>query len=831
MDEHPANRLRVMIVEDDRVTARDLESTLLRRGFTVAGIAHSATAAGALLDVEKPDLVLLDIHLDNNEEGIELAVRLREEYGIPVVFITGYSEASLFERARRARPAAFVRKPFSDAELAASLEAVLERQTTGEQLSARLPGLEAVAAQLPQAVIASDLSGLVVYLNSKAEELTGWSMEDARQADLSKVVSLDELAGEIVPPAEDEELRPRLMNLTTRSGETVQVEERSAPITNQEEAVGLVTVLAVAGSRQEQAEEIVPEQDGIETDTPPARSSALKKIAELSRDPAFRELIRDKDASPRAATPLPQAVATHSASATPLIDDVGDPIFKTDESGVILYANAEAAAIFSNEQHIVGKPLRDCFDHAQYDDFAEQFTRPLVDGVRHRFDFKDPSRGKWFEVRVYPTGKGLLSLFSDITSIRVESAELVRQQRLEGLGLLARGFAHDFNNHLTTLTGNISLARERHQDDPETFGMLSEAQAAASRATGLVQQLMTFARGGRPIRKQTRIADLIRRILTEQRIQHPEIRYQFHGTESELVANVDPAQISRLIENLVTNSAAAMTDGGVLIVRCDKIEPEEVLGIKGSHTPADEEHLLIEVIDTGPGMTEEDLGRVFEPYFTTRKNDNATGIGLTVCESIARAHGGFIHLQSKRGKGTIASFCAPVGQRPGLSNDEEQALVPYPNFDIPALSEKAADGRSGMDTLLVGTRILILEDDAPIRRLMAATLRRAGHEVVETKDGRETVEIYKDALENGNAFHLLICDLTIENGVGGVETMRQLLQIDPGILAIVSSGYSDAPAMSSPASFGFRGVLPKPYAPSELRAAVHRMLAAHGIIS
>lgn len=821
-----------MIVEDDRVTARDLESTLNRRGFTVAGIAHSATAAGSLIEVEKPDLVLLDIHLDNNEEGIDLAIRLREKYGIPVVFVTGYSEASLFERARRARPAAFIRKPFSDAELAASLEAVLERQTAVEQLSARLPGLEAVAAQLPQAVIASDLGGQVVYLNSAAEELTGWSSEDARQSDLATVAPLEELTGEIMPPAESADLRPRVMNLTTRSGDTIQVEERSAPVTNQEEAVGLVTVLASVGSKQEEIEES-EEPTPVERESElPARSSALKKIAQLSRDPAFRELIRDKDSgSSQQPAPLPQAVASHSASATPLIDDVGDPIFKTDESGLILYANAEAAAIFGNQEKLVGKPLRDCFDHAQFDEYAEQFTRPLTDGVRHRFDFKDPSRSKWFEVRVYPTGKGLLSLFSDITATRIESTELVRQQRLEGLGLLARGFAHDFNNHLTTLTGNISLARERHQDDPETFTMLSEAQAAASRATGLVQQLMTFARGGRPIRKPTRIADLIRRILTEQRIQHPEIRYQFQGTETDLVANVDPAQISRLIENLVTNSAAAMADGGVLIVRCDKIEPEEALGIKGSHTPADEEHLLIEVIDTGPGMSEEDLGRVFEPYFTTRKNDNATGIGLTVCESIARAHGGFIHLQSKRGKGTIASFCAPVGHRPGLEDDEEKALVPYPNFDVPALSEKPSGSGSGMESLLVGTRILILEDDAPIRRLMAATLRRAGHEVVETKDGRETVEIYKDAMENANAFHLLICDLTIENGVGGVETMRQLLQIDPGILAIVSSGYSDAPAMSSPASFGFRGVLPKPYAPSELRAAVHRILAAHGIIS
>jgi len=339
---------------------------------------------------------------------------------------------------------------------------------------------------------------------------------------------------------------------------------------------------------------------------------------------------------------------------------------------------------------------------------------------------------------------------------------------------------------------------------------------------------MTFARGGRPIRERTRISDLIRRILTEHRIQHPEIRYQFQGTDSEVIANIDPAQIGRLIENLITNSAAAMPDGGVLIVRSSRIVPEEVLKVRRSHTPADEDHLFIEVIDTGHGMSDQDLDRVFEPYFTTKKANNATGIGLTVCESIARAHGGFIQLQSKEGKGTIATFCAPIGRRQDELEGVE-GMPAYPNFDIPNLT-MASPAKGGEEPLLVGTRILILEDDAPIRRLMAATLRRAGHEVVETKEGRETVAVYVDAMQKGERFHLLICDLTIENGVGGVETMRRLLQIDPKVLAIVSSGYSDAPAMSSPAAFGFRGVLPKPYAPTELRAAVHRILTAHHII-
>lgn len=860
MDDLPANRLRLLIVENDRVTARDLEATLRRRGFIVEGIAYSAEQAKDLVKEKSPDFVLLDIQLGEGNEGIELAQSIRQQYNVPAIFITGYSEDALYEKARAARPAAFIRKPFTDAELSACLEAVVERSLAEERLKLRLPGLEAVSDHLPQAVVASDVAGNVVYLNQSAEALTGWSKADACDAELTKVLPLEicettDPAPDEASDGEKEPLKGRKATLTTKTGEKREIEERSAPIrTGDGEMIGLVTVIAPAGTPADESDAPapLPENDDFAMKQearplPPARSEALKKIASIANDPQFKKLIRQRKPEeagapdeggptregppplPAESAPPSDVTSVFSASSSPLIDEVGDPLMVISEDGAITYANSEAAAEFGKGEPLVGTRFWEHFGEDEDERYDSHFNKPLVTGRRHRFDFHDTSRGKWYEIRAYRTRGGVLTLFTDTTTTRLEAAEAVRQQRLEGLGLLARGFAHDFNNHLTTLTGNISLARENRPDDSELQDMLKEAQTAAARATGLVQQLMTFARGGRPIRERTRVTDLIRRVLTEHRIQHPEIRYQFQGAETDLVANVDPSQVTRLIENLVSNSAASMTNGGVLIVRCSKVTPEEVMAIRGSHTPADEDHLLIEVIDTGHGMSDEDLECVFEPYFTTRKENNATGIGLTVCESIAKAHSGFIHLQSKEGKGTIATFCAPLGRGPDSLGDDPDAPIAYPNFDIPNLTAKPLVPK-GEEPLLVGTRILILEDDAPIRRLMAATLRRAGHEVVETKEGRETIEVYRESMENNSKFHLLICDLTIENGMGGVETMRQLVQMDPDILAIVSSGYSDAPAMSSPASFGFRGVLPKPYAPSELRAAVHRMLSAHHII-
>lgn len=876
----PLQRLRILIVEDDYITARDVAAMLERRGYPVTGIAHNVSSATESLARIRPDLVLLDIQLGEGNDSLAFARDLSNLHALPVVYLTGYSPEALLDQARATAPVGFLRKPFSEMEVASALETAAEHLTAQSMLKERLPGIEAFASDLPEAVLVTDLNHHLVYLNPAATMMTGWSESAAIGRLFAEVAPFQESPANGLASSADPGGKAHLVTLTPQYGSPRLVSERSSSLrTPAGDLIGLVTIFAVPPG--EMTDPVTAESPApLPTGELPARSSALSRIAQLSRDPAFRDLLGKRNqtatgeltppslpSSDSVTTPPPlpgagrtapppsdgfapaipapnrpsPAISIPSLAALPataipgLLDEVGDPLLKIGDDGRIIYANTEAIAQFGEATSLIGQTLSSLFEGEDYSRHEDEFFRPFSSGGRHRFEFCDSRRGRWFEVRNYRAEHGVLALFTDITAAKLEAVEMVRQHRLEGLGLLARGFAHDFNNHLTTLTGNISLARERAQDDAELQFMLTEAQSAAARATGLVQQLMTFARGGRPVRTLTRVTDLIRRVLTEHRISHPNIRYQFQGP-TEVVAHVDPSQITRLLENLLANSAEAMLNGGILVVRCHKIRPEEVSRIKNSYTPAEEDYLHIEVIDTGVGMSESELAQVFEPYFTTRKENNATGIGLTVCESIAKAHGGFVTLQSKQGKGTIATFCAPLGRRSEELGDDTP-LAAYPNFTVPILdaaAETRAVSQTGAltaDNFLVGVRILILEDDAPIRRLMAATLRRAGHEVVETKDGRETVALYADALAKGNRFHLLICDLTIENGMGGVETMRQLRELDPSVLAIVSSGYSDAPAMASPASFGFRGVLPKPYAPSELRAAVHRLLAAHHIIS
>ena len=839
MENPSPHRPRILIVEDDPVTASDIRAALERNHFPVAGHAKTREEAAELAENETVGIAILDIKLDTIDGGIEISRQLQDQHQIPSVFVTGYSREAVFSKIDHSAAIGYLRKPFSDEELLACIESASENRESNDQLLQQLPGLEVMGNRLDEPLLIADRNGSIRFANPAAEEIMGWPKEEITGRLLEDVLTPASEKGE--DPGELD-LGSRRVTLSTRSGIEWQGKERSTPIKSiSGDLVGTISFFSEGTPQARIAPPAKKTEEVSGSPAPAVRSSTLEKIASLSRDPAFRELIRkpsvpaaesNKEAPyglktpetpPGAPVPAP---ARENQSAWEQVDD---PVLKVNEKGNIQRANGSAQSVFGDGASLREKPLQDLFTPADYESHESDFLKPFTDGKKHCFELRDSRRERKFEVRVYRADDELLLLFSE--SSDAERQEWVRQQRLEGLGLLARGFAHDFNNHLTTITGNVSLARERHPDDDELHQMLGEAQTAASRATGLVQQLMTFAQGGRPIRKRTRVPDLVRRILTEHRLQHPEIRFQFQGAEVDLVANVDPAQISRLIENLVANSAVAMTDGGILIVRCARITPEEAIEIRDTHIPAEEDHLLIEVIDTGHGMDEESLHQVFEPYFTTRKQDNASGIGLTVCESIARAHGGFIQLQSKEGKGTIATFCAPVGQSPEIETSDISMAPPENLPSMPPLEDPSFQLTAEGDNILVGTRILILEDDAPIRRLMAATLRRAGHEVFETKDGRETIAVYREAMERNAKFHLLICDLTIENGMGGVETMRQLTQLDPSILAIVSSGYSDAPAMSSPAAFGFRGVLPKPYAPSELRAAVHRILAAHRIIA
>jgi two-component system cell cycle sensor histidine kinase/response regulator CckA len=331
---------------------------------------------------------------------------------------------------------------------------------------------------------------------------------------------------------------------------------------------------------------------------------------------------------------------------------------------------------------------------------------------------------------------------------------------------------------------------------------LAAARRASLQAQNLVQQLLTFARGGVPIRQPTELARLVREWYAEWP-RRPGIDYHLTICTDPCPAEVDRHQVRRLLGNLFRNAEQAQPGGGSLTLELAGSSTSPSSGTMPD-TEQTRAFLTLTVTDTGEGIDTDTLAHIFEPYFTTRGEANATGLGLTVCESITKAHGGTLAVDSTRGTGTSVRVTLPATPL----NDKPE---------VPVAASEVSPART--------RRVLVLEDEPLIRQLIVSNLTAAGCEVTPTSEGSETVTRYTEALLAGSRFDLVVMDLSIPNGMGGAQAMEKLRHLDPGVQAIVSSGYSDDPIMARYADFGFRAVLPKPYQPGELRELVTGLLA------
>jgi len=379
-------------------------------------------------------------------------------------------------------------------------------------------------------------------------------------------------------------------------------------------------------------------------------------------------------------------------------------------------------------------------------------------------------------------------------------ADLQRASRLESLGLLAGGIAHDFNNLLTVVMGNLSLARLIGKPDPEVETSLLDAEKAATRARDLTQQLLTFAKGGSPVQAAVLLPDVVREV-AEFALRGSNVRCRFDFADGLWPANVDKGQIGQVVQNVVINAMQAMPGGGAL-----DISMHNELVPPGAGQVLDPgRYLHLRFTDHGHGIRPEDLERIFDPYFTTKKN--GSGLGLATVHSIVKKHNGHITAESVPANGTCFHIWLPAASeapsaRIALAEPEPQ-LAPPP-------ASKA--------------RILFMDDEVPIRTLGGAILRRIGYEVTAVADGAEAVREYSKAMEEGRPYGAVILDLTIPGGMGGRQAMEELFKLDPGVVGIVCSGYSNDAVLANYRAHGFRGMVSKPYEATDLALALERVL-------
>jgi len=391
---------------------------------------------------------------------------------------------------------------------------------------------------------------------------------------------------------------------------------------------------------------------------------------------------------------------------------------------------------------------------------------------------------------------GTLSSGEDITEKLLLENELQKQAKLESIGVLAGGIAHDFNNILTAITGNISLARLECGDDLQLSEILKQAATAADRAGNLTNHLLTFSKGGTPVKKVTAVDKLIKEA-AEFGLHGSNVTCNIELAKDLMPAEIDAGQITQVINNMVINASQAMPDGGVIRI---KAHNHTIMNKDRSLPLEPGEYICISVADEGVGIPQKYLKRVFDPFFTTKNKGN--GLGLASCYSIIKKHYGHVTVSSEQGVGTQFTFYLPATEK------------------VPATgNKKTSNNIQGQG------RILVVDDEEPLRKLASMSLSKCGYEVETASDGEMGFRMYRDAVRGNKPYDIVILDLTIPGGMGGKDTLEKIKKIDPSVSAIVSSGYSNDPVMSEYKKYGFRARLVKPFRADELNNIVHDVIS------
>jgi two-component system, cell cycle sensor histidine kinase and response regulator CckA len=483
-----------------------------------------------------------------------------------------------------------------------------------------------------------------------------------------------------------------------------------------------------------------------------------------------------------------------------LLRAVPDPIFRLASDGIILDFKYDGRdELLLPRDQIIGANIFDLpIDPADKMRIRQAIDQTIATGELQSTEYCITKAGsrRQFETRFVAEQAGrVVAIVREITDQRRSEEALARIEKLEALGTLAAGIAHDFNNLVAGAYGHVEMAREYIIEDKVTSAVdcLGEAASAFNRARELTRQLLTFSKGGTPHKKLGNLGSFVRRIV-ETTLVGSDIRCQFTEQDPTHSVAFDENQLAQVIESLVTNARQAMPLGGTLEVSITVIQ----VGIGASLPLSVGTYTKISLKDSGVGIPLEHMPKLFDPFFTTKAG--GTGLGLASSFSIVKRHGGHLEVESELGKGTVCHVFVP--------HDVE-------NLVEPRNLTSNRPTRQG--------RILVMDDEDSVRRVTCALLMRLGYEVVPAREGAEAIEIYQRTITSGNRFAFIILDLTVPGGLGGRETLASIREMDPNVIAIATTGYSNDPILANPEAHGFRAGLAKPYSRQEFIGLIGRV--------
>jgi two-component system cell cycle sensor histidine kinase/response regulator CckA len=529
-----------------------------------------------------------------------------------------------------------------------------------------------------------------------------------------------------------------------------------------------------------------------------AEQAVLERGAELESANAL--LLTEIDQRQRAE----QEVARTAKHFQSLIENGLDIITVLSSEGTIQYESPSVERVLGyRPAELIGVNAFDLVHPADLAATSEVFRNAVQDPGRNdsaefRFRHKD---GSWRILEVVgmsvATDEGSVNVIvnsRDITDRKRLEDDLIRAQKLESLGILAGGIAHDFNNLLVGIMGNVSLSMLDIDPASVAYKQLEVAERASLRAQNLTQQLLTFSRGGAPVKKIIAVDPVVREAV-EFSLRGSGVTCAVELPPDLWPVVADAGQIAQVINNLVINADQAMPGGGAITVRAENDDSahQKVPALKPGR------YIRLSVRDSGIGIPREHIDKIFDPYYTTKQK--GSGLGLAVTYSIIRKHDGHITVESAPGAGTTFTVYLPA------CND----------LSIEAQADEKGPAASQ-------ATILVMDDERDVRETVGTMLRRRGYRVELVENGARAVERYRESLRNNKPFDVVIMDLTVPGGMGGREAMARLRELDPGVRAIVFSGYANDAVMANYAEYGFKGVVAKPFHLNQLTAAIEAAL-------
>ena len=631
----------------------------------------------------------------------------------------------------------------------------LSKQITqrNRQLALEKERLAVTLRSIGDGVITTDLEGSIVLVNKVAEKLTGWLQEQAVGKPLLDVFNIiNEKTGETSKNPVEKVLATGLTVflskdtvLLSKDGTKYKIKDSVAPIYNIKESEIIGTVLV------------------------------FRKITGVA---AIKHKYRH------------------------LFNSLGDAIFVHDMNGRILDANDCACHRYGYCYKEFLKMKVSDIDVVEQVKYIDDRLAKLKENGHITFEtehrdcddniFPVEATAKLGE---YEGRQIVLVISHEISERKRMEEELLKIEKLESVGILAGGIAHDFNNILAAILGNIEMAEMYTEETSEAYLLLDTAKKASIRAKDLTQQLLTFAKGSDPVKKTASVSQIITDA-ADFVLYGSVSRCNYDISEDLWDVEVDSGQISQVIQNIVINARDALVDGGVITITCENIThigEQNVPLLSGNY-------VRITLKDGGPGIAEEDIDKVFDPYFSTKQM--GSGLGLAICHSIILKHNGSISVESKVGEGTKFTIY------------------------LPASLEKATEAQA--KALFVETEnratVMVVDDETMILNMIEKMLSMIGHKALLVNNGQEAVDTYREYLDNGLSIDLIIMDLTIPGGMGGKEAVKEILNVNSEAKVVVSSGYASDPVVAHCQKYGFKASLSKPFQLGELNEVINAVL-------